>query len=93
LGVAVLQLRDRTPIGVAVVGDVAVAVGEDADVQVAGRHIRQAPLQRPLVGGDVVLHRDHVVAELAKGPVDLLTVLLEVAVGGRDVDPSHVPSP
>jgi hypothetical protein len=96
LGVAVLQLGDRPPIGVVVVGDVAVAVGEDPDVQVAAGHVLQALGERSLVGSDVVLHRDRVVIKLAQCPVDLLPVFLEVAVGGGDVDPvdpGHVPPP
>src|SRR4029453_17845426 len=47
--------------------------------------------QGPLVGGHVVLHRDHVVVELAQRPVDLLPVFLEIAVGGRDVNPGQIP--
>jgi hypothetical protein len=89
--VAVLQLGDRTPLGVVVVGDVAVAVSEDADVDVAGGHVGQALGERSLVGGDVVLHRDHVVLKLTQRPIGLLAVLFEVAIGGGEVDPGHVP--
>lgn len=80
-GLAILQLGDRALLRVGLAGDVAVAPGEETEVEVAGGHVGQAFGQRALVGGDVIFHGDHVVAHLAQGFVDGLPLYFEVAVG------------
>jgi hypothetical protein len=68
-------------------------VGKDPDIQLASSHVSQALGHWPTVGRDVVLHGHHVMAKLAQRMVDLLAVLFEVTVGGRDVDPDHAAPP
>ena len=62
LGLPLFQLGDRAPVRIVLLGDIAVAVREIADVEAAGGDVGQAPVERTLVGGYLFLHRDHVVA-------------------------------
>jgi hypothetical protein len=86
---AAFELGDGLLIGIVFRRDVTIAPGKDAHVKITGRHIGQTLVLRPLIRGDVILHGDHIMTHLPKSPIDRLTMLFEVAVGGREIDFCH----
>ena len=90
LGLAELELGDGALL---LRRDVAVAPGEEPDVEVGRGHVGEALVEGALVGGDVVLHRHHVVPHLAQHPVDRRACLGEILVGRGQVDLRHASPP
>jgi len=68
---------------------VAIAPGKDTHVQVASGHIGKALVHRTLIRGDIILHGDHIMPHLPKRVVYGLAIILEVIVGGRNIDFCH----
>jgi hypothetical protein len=95
----VLGLRDRPLIRVRrLVRHVPVALREEAHVEVARRQVQrglagdvaQALRQGARAVGDVLLHADDLVAQLAQAPGDLLAMVLQVLERRREIDPCHL---
>jgi hypothetical protein len=92
-GVAEFQLGDGFPLGIILGRHVAVTPREDSHIDIATADIFEALVEWPLVGSDVMLHRNNVVFQLAQGVVNRLAALYEVVVGCGDVNSCHVGFP
>src|SRR5262245_35166932 len=69
--------------------DIAVAKGENTNVDVRLFHVIQTLVHRPLIGGDVIFHRDNVVPALPEPLINDLAILFEVFVGRGKIDRRH----
>lgn len=83
---AKLSLSDGFLLWIIFLWNVAIAPGEDADVHIAGLDIGQAFIERALIGCDIILHRDDIMAQLAQRLVHRLSVGFEVAERRRDIN-------
>src|SRR5262245_47105036 len=91
LSLAELQFGNRQLIRISMRlrRDVAVAKGENTNVDIRFLHVIQTLVHRPLIGGDVVFHRNNVVAALAERLINDLAKFLQVFVGGRNINRRH----
>jgi hypothetical protein len=67
LSTAILQLRDREPVGIVVLRrwDIAIPKGEESDIDISLLHILETYLDRPPVFRHIVFHGDYVMTGLA----------------------------
>ncbi|MCS6929474.1 MAG: hypothetical protein NZM43_08275, partial [Saprospiraceae bacterium] len=86
LSVVVFQLGDAL---VAALGAIAVAVGVNADEDLALLDFGKARLFRLLAAGAKVLHNDGVFFHAAQGVIHGFAVLLEVCEGAADEYAGH----